>query len=145
MTCSFPFEVSFRFEVICSTRWCSPPFRRLLFHLLFYFLISISTGDPIVRIGYKNAIIIGMVLYIGCALFYPAAVPKYGFFLGALFVLASGSLSCRLPPTVRRPVGIARNRSRPVEPRAGLQLGRHHPGAVVGAIGQSFLRRRHHD
>ncbi|MCB0559159.1 MAG: sugar MFS transporter [Lewinellaceae bacterium] len=67
-------------------------FGAFFFISLFYFLISISTGDPIVRIGYKNAIIIGLVLCgLGCALFYPAAqFQKYGFFLGALFVLASG-------------------------------------------------------
>ncbi len=59
---------------------------------IIYFVISVLSGDPIAKIGYKNGIIIGLVIGgIGCALFYPAAEYKsYPFFLGALFVLASG-------------------------------------------------------
>lgn len=57
-----------------------------------YFFISIFKGDPISSIGYKNGIIVGLILCgVGCFLFYPAAEYRiYGFFLGALFVLASG-------------------------------------------------------
>ncbi|MEO9803252.1 MAG: sugar MFS transporter [Reichenbachiella sp.] len=59
---------------------------------LLYFLISVSKGDIISKLGYKNGIIIGLILCgLGCVLFYPAAqYEKYGFFLSALFVLASG-------------------------------------------------------
>ncbi|WP_109302397.1 sugar MFS transporter [Aquimarina sp. AU474] len=59
---------------------------------LIYFVISVSQGDPISKIGYKNGIIIGLILCgIGCCLFYPAAnYQRYSVFLGALFVLASG-------------------------------------------------------
>lgn len=59
---------------------------------LIYFLISVSSGDIISKIGYKYGIIIGLIICgIGCSLFYPAALyEKYGFFLSALFVLASG-------------------------------------------------------
>lgn len=59
---------------------------------LLYYLISISKGDPIQAIGYKNGIIAGLIVAaIGCTLFYPAAsFASYGFFLMALFVLASG-------------------------------------------------------
>ncbi len=59
---------------------------------LFYYLVSKFGEDPILKIGYKNAIVIGLIVAgIGCALFYPAAaLHSYGFFLGALFVLASG-------------------------------------------------------
>ncbi|UII81163.1 sugar MFS transporter [Flagellimonas sp. CMM7] len=59
---------------------------------LIYFIISVSKGDPISKIGYKNGIIIGLILCgIGCCLFYPAAIfQRYGIFLSALFVLASG-------------------------------------------------------
>ncbi|MCL6274650.1 sugar MFS transporter [Muricauda sp. 2012CJ35-5] len=57
-----------------------------------YFIISISKGDPISKIGYKNGIIIGLLLCgLGCCLFYPATIfQRYGIFLSALFVLASG-------------------------------------------------------
>lgn len=44
------------------------------------------------KIGYKRGIIVGLITAgVGCALFYPAAgAQSYAFFLGALFILASG-------------------------------------------------------
>lgn len=59
---------------------------------LVYFLISAAKGDPINRVGYKNGLILGLVVSgIGCLLFYPAAETKqYVMFLGALLVLGSG-------------------------------------------------------
>ncbi len=57
-----------------------------------YFFISITRGDPINKIGYKNGIIIGLALaMLGSALFYPAAqVNSYWFFLVALFIVGLG-------------------------------------------------------
>ena len=57
-----------------------------------YFIISISSGDPIARIGYKRGLIIGLVISaVGCALFAPAsALHSYGAHLVALFVLGIG-------------------------------------------------------
>ncbi|PRY10014.1 FHS family L-fucose permease-like MFS transporter [Pontibacter ummariensis] len=59
---------------------------------LLYFIFSVTKGDPIQKIGYKNGIIVGLIVSaIGCALFFPAAsLLSYGFFLLALFILASG-------------------------------------------------------
>ena len=59
---------------------------------LIYFWISSKKGDPISKIGYKNGILLGLLLSaLGCILFYPAAAVKsYGLFLAALFVLALG-------------------------------------------------------
>jgi len=59
---------------------------------LAYFLISAAKGDPINRIGYKNGLVLGLLIAgIGCLLFYPAAETKqYALFLGALIVLGSG-------------------------------------------------------
>lgn len=59
---------------------------------LLYFLISMVHGDPIGKIGYKNGIIIGLLMSaLGTILFYPAAhFQIYGFFLGALFILGLG-------------------------------------------------------
>ncbi|MFA6233535.1 MAG: sugar MFS transporter [Bacteroidota bacterium] len=59
---------------------------------LLYFLISMRSGDPIGRMGYRNGIVIGLVLSaLGTALFYPAAeLVSYGFFLAALFILGLG-------------------------------------------------------
>ncbi|MEQ7801327.1 sugar MFS transporter [Pedobacter sp. ASV1-7] len=57
-----------------------------------YFFSSYLWGDPINKIGYKNGMLLGlMIAAIGCSLFYPAAVYSvYGLFLGALFILGLG-------------------------------------------------------
>ena len=57
-----------------------------------YFLFAIPAGLVMRRYGYKAGIVIGLVLYgAGAFLFYPAAnLRTYGFFLFALFVIASG-------------------------------------------------------
>jgi len=57
-----------------------------------YFIMSLPAGKIVSKIGYKNGIIVGLVTAgVGCLLFYPAAETRmYLFFLGALFVLASG-------------------------------------------------------
>ena len=58
-----------------------------------YFILSITVGDPISRIGYKNGIILGLLVSaIACFLFYPAATTfhSFGVFLGALFLLGLG-------------------------------------------------------
>ncbi|MFI2742112.1 sugar MFS transporter [Zhouia sp. PK063] len=59
---------------------------------LIYYIISVTKGDPILKIGYKNAIVIGLVISaVGSIMFYPAAETlQYPLFLGAFFVLASG-------------------------------------------------------
>src|ERR1017187_4942194 len=59
---------------------------------LLYFLISATTGDPIARLGYKNGVVVGLLLSAaGSALFWPAAtVHSYLFFLVALFVVGLG-------------------------------------------------------
>ncbi len=59
---------------------------------LIYYFISMTSGDPINRIGYKNGVIIGLLMAaVGSALFYPAAVlTSYPFFLMALFVVGLG-------------------------------------------------------
>ena len=57
-----------------------------------YFLLSLSYGDPIARIGYQKGIVGGLLLAgIGALLFYPAAhLHSYPFFLGALFIVGLG-------------------------------------------------------
>ena len=59
---------------------------------LLYFLISATTGDPIARIGYKNGVVIGLLISAaGSALFWPAAtVLSYPLFLVALFIVGLG-------------------------------------------------------
>jgi len=57
-----------------------------------YFLIAIPAGIAMRRVGYKGAVVAGLLLYAtGAFMFWPAAeVHSYGFFLAALFVIAAG-------------------------------------------------------
>ncbi|MDY6944271.1 MAG: L-fucose:H+ symporter permease [Pseudomonadota bacterium] len=57
-----------------------------------YFLLALPAGLVMRRLGYKSAVVTGLLL-LGCGtlLFYPAAeLGRYGLFLAALFVIASG-------------------------------------------------------
>ena len=57
-----------------------------------YFLFAIPASLFMRRFGYRAAVVMGLVLFgAGALLFYPAAqLGEYHFFLGALFVVASG-------------------------------------------------------
>ncbi len=57
-----------------------------------YFLLAMPAALVMRKAGYKAGFIIGLLLFgIGAFLFWPAAlVGRYGFFLCALFVIASG-------------------------------------------------------
>lgn len=57
-----------------------------------YFLLAMPAALIMDRFGYKTGLMIGLLLFAsGCFLFWPAALAgKYGFFLGALFVIAAG-------------------------------------------------------
>ena len=57
-----------------------------------YLVMSFPSGYLVERLGYRNGIVVGLsTAGAGCLLFYPAAgTASYPFFLGALFVLASG-------------------------------------------------------
>jgi len=57
-----------------------------------YFLVSAFWGDPIARIGYKNGVVVGLLLSAaGSALFWPAAtVHSYPEFLAGLFIVGIG-------------------------------------------------------
>ncbi|HET6654716.1 MAG TPA: sugar MFS transporter [Gammaproteobacteria bacterium] len=57
-----------------------------------YFVMSLPSGKVVSLAGYKRSIVIGLLVAgAGATLFYPAAaLPSYGLFLGAFFILASG-------------------------------------------------------
>lgn len=59
---------------------------------LVYYFISITSGDPIERMGYKRGLMVGLGLSaLGCALFAPASyLHSYAAHLVALFVLGLG-------------------------------------------------------
>jgi MFS transporter, FHS family, L-fucose permease len=57
-----------------------------------YFVLAVPAAMLMRRFSYKAGIVFGLLLYAaGCLLFWPAAIiGQYGFFLLALFVIASG-------------------------------------------------------
>lgn len=67
-----------------------------------YFLVAIPAGLFMHKYGYKKGIVLGLLLFaIGAFLFYPAAQMRvYGFFLFALFIIASG---CGMLETAANP------------------------------------------
>lgn len=58
-----------------------------------YAVVSLPAGNLVAKVGYGRGIVAGLVVMAsGCALFVPAAsAVSYVLFLGALFILASGS------------------------------------------------------
>jgi len=59
---------------------------------LIYFVISVTRGDPIAKIGYKNGVVVGLLISaLGSALFWPASTAaSYPMFLAALFIVGLG-------------------------------------------------------
>ena len=59
---------------------------------LLYFIISVVAGDPIAKIGYKNGIVLGLLISAtGAGIFWPAAsASSYPMFLAGLFVVGLG-------------------------------------------------------
>lgn len=59
---------------------------------LIYYVVSISWGDPINKIGYKKGVVLGLIIAAaGSALFLPAASWRsYEMFLAALFIVGMG-------------------------------------------------------
>ena len=57
-----------------------------------YFVLSITAGFMLSKIGYKKGIVLGLItMAVGCALFYPAASYRtFSIFLFAYFILAGG-------------------------------------------------------
>jgi FHS family L-fucose permease-like MFS transporter len=57
-----------------------------------YFLFALPAALIMDRLGYKAGLLAGLLIFAsGCFLFWPAALAgKFGFFLGALFIIAAG-------------------------------------------------------
>jgi FHS family L-fucose permease-like MFS transporter len=57
-----------------------------------YFVFFVACGKVIKAVGYKMGVVLGLLaIGIGSFLFFPAvAIPSYGFFLVAVFVMATG-------------------------------------------------------
>ncbi|NOR88415.1 MAG: MFS transporter [Bacteroidales bacterium] len=103
-----------------------------------YFFISKSSGDPINKIGYKNGIIIGLLISaMGTALFYPAAhFEIYGFFLSALFVLGLGFAVLQI---AANPYVAILGPEKQASARLNLAQGFNSFGTTIGPVIGGFL------
>jgi MFS transporter, FHS family, L-fucose permease len=103
-----------------------------------YYILSVLAGDPIARIGYKNGIVIGLVLAsVGSLLFFPAAAAiSYAFFLCALFVIGLGLAMLQI---AANPYVSILGPERTASSRLNLASGFSSVGTTVGPIVGGWL------
>ena len=99
-----------------------------------YFVFALPSGKLIEWIGYKKAMVGGLLtMGLGALLFVPAAsAPSFPLFLAALIILAAGiTYLAGLRESVRSRIGPGENGVEPPEFDASLQLPRHYAGSLV--------------
>ena len=104
-----------------------------------YFCFSIPAAMLMQRLGYKGAVICGLLLYgAGALLFYPAAeAQQYGFFLFALFIIASGLAFLE---TSANPLIVVMGKPHTAARRLNLAQSFNPLGAITGVlIGREFI------
>ncbi|MES1201070.1 MAG: L-fucose:H+ symporter permease [Pseudomonadota bacterium] len=104
-----------------------------------YFVFAIPASLFMQRFGYKAAVVFGLVLYaIGAFLFFPAAeTHAYAFFLGALFVIASGLAFLE---TSANPLVTVLGSPDKAEQRLNFAQSFNPLGLLIGvAIGRTFI------
>ena len=106
-----------------------------------YAVMGIPAGLFMKRYGYKNGVLLGLGLYaIGAFLFVPAAnAESFGFFRGALFILACGLATLE---TVAHPFVAGLGDQRTSDQRINFAQSFNGLGAVIGPlIGGYFILR----
>ena len=105
---------------------------------LIYYLLSVSSGDPINRIGYRKGVVLGLLIAaVGSAAFYPAAVLKsYAVFLLALFVVGLGFAMLQI---AANPYVTILGPERTASSRLNLSQGFNSIGTTIGPIIGGFL------
>ncbi len=104
-----------------------------------YFLLAMPAAHIMRKFGYKTGIIIGLVLFsIGAFLFWPAADARvYGYFLTALFVIASG---CSFLETAANPYVTVLGPPEGAERRLNFAQAFNPLGAIAATIiGRNFI------
>jgi len=105
---------------------------------LLYFIISATTGDPIAKIGYKNGIVIGLLVSAtGSAIFWPAAsAASYPMFLAGLFVVGLGFAMLQI---TANPYVTILGPERTASSRLNLAQGFNSIGTTIGPLIGGFL------
>ena len=105
---------------------------------LIYFIISITTGDPIAKLGYKNGVVIGLLISAtGSAIFWPAAsAASYPMFLVALFIVGIGFAMLQI---AANPYVTILGPEKTASSRLNLAQGFNSIGTTIGPIIGGFL------
>jgi len=105
---------------------------------LLYFLVSVTKGDPIARMGYKNGVVIGLLISAtGSALFWPAAaLASYPLFLTGLFVVGLGFAMLQI---AANPYVTILGPERTASSRLNLAQGFNSVGTTVGPLIGGYL------
>jgi FHS family L-fucose permease-like MFS transporter len=100
---------------------------------LIYYLISMYSGDPINRIGYKRGVIIGLLISAsGSALIFPAAsIASYACILSALFIIGLGLAMLQI---AANPYVTILGPERTASSRLNLSQGFNSFGTTIGPI-----------
>lgn len=104
-----------------------------------YFFLALPAGWVIQRHGYKVTVLVGLVTFgIGALMFYPAAERlQYGWFLAALFVIASGLAFLE---TSANPLMTVLGDPSRAEQRLNLAQAFNPLGAITGVlVGREFI------
>ncbi len=103
-----------------------------------YFIVSVTSGDPILRLGYKKSLIAGLLVSaLGALLFYPAAqFHLYGFFLGALFIMGIGFTLLQI---AANPYVAVLGSERSASARLNLAQGFNSLGTTIGPLIGGYL------
>lgn len=105
---------------------------------LLYFVISATVGDPIAKIGHKNAIVVGLLISaLGSALFWPAAnMSSYPMFLMALFIVGLGFAMLQIPAN---PYVAILGPEKTASSRLNLAQGFNSVGSTTGPLVGGYL------
>lgn len=105
---------------------------------LVYYIISMISGDPINRIGYKNGVIIGLLITAcGCGSFFPAAINlSYLLYLLGLFVIGLGLAMLQI---AANPYVTILGPERTASSRLNLSQAFNSFGTTIGPIIGGFL------
>lgn len=106
--------------------------------LVLYFASQISRVDILNKIGYKNAIVIGLLISVAGALLMVPAINAgvFGFILGAFFIIAIGF---SLQQTAVNPFIVALGPPETGATRLNLAGGVNNFGSILGPVVVSFL------
>lgn len=103
-----------------------------------YFCFALPAALFIRKYSYKAGILLGLSLYaLGAMLFYPASqVASYGFFLFALYVLASG---CSILETTANPFILSMGSPETATRRLNIAQALNPVGCITGIVAAQYL------